>query len=305
MAALTQPLTGISARRKLPAWRRDVFAGVPDAHPQGTQMREVALFGDTFNTYFEPENLRAAVDVLGRLGYHVHWLRPDAGDGAVGRGWPARNRRPLCCGRTFLSAGLVDEARTEAARLLAAAAPFVARGVPVVGLEPSCLLTLRDEFRALLPGAQSDELAASALLFEEFLAREVDAGRVMGPIARHQGKVLLHGHCHQKAFGALGSVGAALALIDGLAVESVEASCCGMAGAFGYGADTYEVSMAMGELSLLPAVRAAPPDTLIAADGFSCRHQIGDGTGRQPRHVVLILHEAIHRSALSAPGTRY
>src|SRR5262252_637003 len=304
MAALTQPLTGISARRKLPAWRRDVFAGVPDAHPQGTQMREVALFGDTFNTYFEPENLRAAVDVLGRLGYHVHWLRPDVDDGAMGSGWPAPKRRPLCCGRTFLSAGLVDEARAEAARLLAATAPFVARGVPVVGLEPSCLLTLRDEFRALLPGAQSDELAASALLFEEFLAREVDAGRVMGPIARHQGKVLLHGHCHQKAFGALGSIGTALALIDGLEVESVEASCCGMAGAFGYGADTYEVSMAMGELSLLPAVRGAAPDTLIAADGFSCRHQIGDGTGRHPRHVVLILQEAIHRSVLSAPAAR-
>jgi len=296
MARLTQRLTGISARRKLPAWRRDVFDGVPDARLPGTQMREVALFGDTFNTYFEPENLRAAVAVLGRLGYHVQWLRPDGGDSAMGGLWSARKRRPLCCGRTFLSAGLVDAARTEAARLLAAAAPFVARGVPVVGLEPSCLMTLRDEFQALLPGADSEKLAASALLFEEFLAREVEAGRIMGPLARHPGKVLLHGHCHQKAFGALSSVGAALALVDGLEVENVEASCCGMAGAFGYCADTYEVSMAMGELSLLPTVRAAAADTLIAADGFSCRHQIRDGTGRQPRHVVLILHEAImHR----------
>jgi Fe-S oxidoreductase len=165
-------------------------------------------------------------------------------------------------------------------------------------------MTLRDEFQALLPGADSEKLAASALLFEEFLAREVEAGRIMGPLARHPGKVLLHGHCHQKAFGALSSVGAALALVDGLEVENVEASCCGMAGAFGYCADTYEVSMAMGELSLLPTVRAAAADTVIAADGFSCRHQIRDGTGRQPRHVVLILHEAIHASALSAPGTR-
>jgi Fe-S oxidoreductase len=163
-------------------------------------------------------------------------------------------------------------------------------------------LTLRDEFRALLPGAQTEKLASSALLFEEFLACEAEAGRLKGPIARHRGKVLLHGHCHQKAFGALGSVGTALALIDGLAVESVEASCCGMAGAFGYGADTYEVSMAMGELSVLPAVRAAAADTLIAADGFSCRHQIWDGTGRQPRHVVLILRDAIQASALPAPG---
>jgi FAD/FMN-containing dehydrogenase/Fe-S oxidoreductase len=301
MARLTQRVTGISARRQLPAWRRDVFAGVP-VRLRGAELREVALFGDTFNTYFEPENLRAAVEVLGRLGYQVHWLRPDDGDSMGGR-WPALRRRPLCCGRTFLSVGLVDEARAEAARLLAAAAPFVARGVPVVGLEPSCLLTLRDEFRALLPGAQSEKLACSALLFEEFLAREAEAGRVRGPIARHQGRVLLHGHCHQKAFGALSSVGAALALIDGLEVESVEASCCGMAGAFGYGADTHEVSMAMGELSLLPAVRAAAADTLIAADGFSCRHQIWDGTGRLPRHVVLILHEAICARALSASGT--
>jgi FAD/FMN-containing dehydrogenase/Fe-S oxidoreductase len=302
MARLTQSLTGISARRKLPAWRRDVFGGVP-ARLDGTQRREVVLLGDTFNTYFEPENLRAAVDVLGRLGYHVQWLRPDDGDGGLGGRWPAPKGRPLCCGRTFLSVGLVEEARAEAARLLAAAAPFVARGVPVVGLEPSCLLTLRDEFRALLPGAQTEKLAASALLFEEFLACEAEAGRLGGPIARHQGKVLLHGHCHQKAFGALSSVGTALALIDGLVVESVEASCCGMAGAFGYGADTYEVSMAMGELGVLPAVRAAAADTLIAADGFSCRHQIWDGTGRQPRHVVLILREAIQASALPAPGT--
>jgi len=303
MARLMQRLTGISARRKLPAWRRDVFEGMPDARLPGTQAREVALFGDTFNTYFEPENLRAAVEVLGWLGYHVQWLRPDDGDGAMGGRWPLPKRRPLCCGRTFLSAGLVDAARVEAARLLAAAAPFVARGVPVVGLEPSCLLTLRDELRSLLPGARSETLASSALLLEEFLARETEAGRMMGPIARHQAKVLLHGHCHQKAFGALSSVGAALALIDGLEVEHVEASCCGMAGAFGYGADTYEVSMAMGELSVLPTVRAAAADTLIAADGFSCRHQIRDGTGRQPRHVVLILRDAIHRSALSASGT--
>jgi len=172
-----------------------------------------------------------------------------------------------------------------------------------VGLEPSCLLTLRDELRSLLPGARSETLASSALLLEEFLAQETEAGRIVGPIARQEAKVLLHGHCHQKAFGALSSVGAALALIDGLEVEHVEASCCGMAGAFGYGADTYEVSMAMGELSVLPTVRAAAADTLIAADGFSCRHQIRDGTGREPRHVVLILRDAIHRSALSASGT--
>jgi Fe-S oxidoreductase len=123
--------------------------------------------------------------------------------------------------------------------------------------------------------------------------REAAAGRIAGPIGRHQAKVLLHGHCHQKAFGAMGSVGAALGLVEGLEVETVESSCCGMAGAFGYAADTYAVSVAMGELTLLPAVRRAAPDAVVAADGFSCRHQIRDGTGRQPRHVARILSEAI------------
>jgi FAD/FMN-containing dehydrogenase/Fe-S oxidoreductase len=301
IARLTQRLTGMSARRQLPTWRGDVFGGAGEPGLCQEQMHDVALFADTFNTYFEPENLRAAVLVLGRLGYRVALLRPDAGDGASA-GRSAGNRRPLCCGRTFLSAGLVDAARAEARRFLAAALPYVARGVPVVGLEPSCLLTLRDEFLAMLPGEETRKLAAHAFLLEEFLAREAAAGRIRGPIARHRGKVLLHGHCHQKAFGALSSVVAVLALIEGIAVESVETSCCGMAGAFGYGADTYEVSMAMGELSLLPAVRGAAPDALIAADGFSCRHQIKDGTGRQPQHVARILYAAISQPALSAPG---
>ena len=181
--------------------------------------------------------------------------------------------------------------------MLAAAAPFLARGVPVVGLEPSCLLTLRDEFLSMLPGAETERLASHALLLEEFLAREAAAGRIARPIGRLEGKVLLHGHCHQKAFGIMGSVGAALALVEGLEVETVESSCCGMAGAFGYGADTYAVSMAMGELTLLPAVRGAAPDTVIAADGFSCRHQIQDGTGRQPRHVARILQQAMSGTA--------
>jgi len=302
IAHLTERLTGMSARRQLPTWRRRAFAGVPASGLRKEPVFDVALFADTFNTYFEPENLDAAVEVLGHLGYRVRLLcANDADRGSAGR-WSSRQPRPLCCGRTFLSAGLVDAARAEARRLLVAAAPFVARGVPVIGLEPSCLLTLRDEFLVMLPGAEAEKLAGRAFLLEEFLAREAAAGRITAPIARHRGKVLLHGHCHQKAFDALSSVGATLALIDGLEVQSVEASCCGMAGAFGYGADTFEISMAMGELNLLPAVRAAAPDTVIAADGFSCRHQIRDGTGRQARHVARILLEAISRPALSAPG---
>lgn len=249
--------------------------------------REVALFADTFNTYFEPENLRAAVDVLTRIGYRVSVLRAPIENGTVG---PAPS---LCCGRTFLSAGLVEEARAEARRVVAAAAPLVARNVPVVGLEPSCLLTLRDEFGAMLPGVDTERLASAAYLFEEFLAREAAAGRLPETIADGKGKVLLHGHCHQKAFGAMESVRRTLGLVRGLQVETVESSCCGMAGAFGYGADTYDASMQMGELSLLPAVREAAADTIIAADGFSCRHQIRDGTGRSAIHVGRVLRDAL------------
>jgi Fe-S oxidoreductase len=320
IAWLTERLTGFSANRQLPRWRRDVFrlspsprflrgegrgegqpqtaaqASAPHPNPLPTEewgegTREVALFADTFNTYFEPENLHAAVEVLTRLGYHVVLLRPDdAGGPSAGGRFPSGGSRPLCCGRTFLAAGLVDEARVEARRLLAAAAPFLARGIPIIGLEPSCLLTLRDEFLSLLPGAETERVARHAFLLEEFLVREAAARRIAGPIGRHDGKVLLHGHCHQKAFGVMGSVGAALALVEGLEVETVESSCCGMAGAFGYGAETYAVSIAMG---LLRAVRRAAPDAVIAADGFSCRHQIRDGTGRQPRHIARILSEAI------------
>ena len=251
----------------------------------------MALFADTFNRYFEPDNLSAAVNVLSKLGYDVEILQPKPADG----------RRPLCCGRTFLSSGLVSEAKAEAERVLAAAAPYVSEGIPVVGLEPSCLLSLRDEFVAMLPGDETEKLAGQAFLFEEFLVREADAGRITGPIARHEGKVLLHGHCHQKAFGAMGSVTRALGLVEGLDTEVIETSCCGMAGNFGYQKETFDVSMAMAELSLLPAVRAAEPDTVLAADGFSCRHQIRDGTGRSARHVARILDEIIASS--NASGT--
>ena len=191
--------------------------------------------------------------------------------------------------------------------MLAAAAPFIARGTPIVGLEPSCVLTLRDEFRSMLPGADTEQLASHALLFEEFLAREATAGRVSKPIGRRDGKVLLHGHCHQKAFGAMGAVEKALRLVPGLEVTTVDASCCGMAGAFGYQAETIDFSLAMGELSLLPSVRAAGPDAIIVADGTSCRHQIADGAGRRAEHVVEVLARALHgggRGRMAAASER-
>lgn len=276
-AKLSEALAGFSARRKLPKWRSDVFRSANDTRPGGGA--EVVLFADTFNRYFERENVDAALSVLQAAGYRVHIATPIDDEDA----------RPLCCGRTFLAAGLVDEARKEAERVLAALDPYLARGVPVIGLEPSCILGFRDEIPAIIPGEASQRLAAHAVLFEEFLAREAEAGRLelaLRPVAT---KALLHGHCHQKSFGAMGAVEAALKLVPGLNVETVESSCCGMAGAFGYGADTVDVSLAMGELSLLPAVRKAASDTLVVADGTSCRHQIHEGAGRNAIHVARVL----------------
>jgi len=267
--ALAGGALGFSRRRALPRWRRDVFAGpaAPDS--------DVVLFVDTFTRYFEPENARAALRVLAAAGYRVH------------------TTESLCCGRTFLSAGLVDEAKTEARRMLAALQPFVARGVPIVGLEPSCLFSLRDEFTVMLPGAETGALAKYAVLLEEFLSAEADAGRLRLPLKPLAAPALLHGHCHQKAFGAMGAAERALRLIPELKLSVIESSCCGMAGSFGYEAEHYEVSMKMAEASLLPAVRGAPADALIVADGTSCRQQIAHGAGREALHVARILERAL------------
>jgi Fe-S oxidoreductase len=196
-----------------------------------------------------------------------------------------------------LSVGKVDEARREAERSIAALAPYVARGISVVGLEPSCILGFRDEIPALLKSEPARRLAAQAFVFEEFIMRERREGRFELPLAPIGKRALVHGHCHQKAFGAFDAVTETLRLVPGLAVEPIESSCCGMAGAFGYGADTVDVSLAMGELSLLPAVRKAESGTLIVADGTSCRHQIKDGSGREALHVARVLARSVAASA--------
>jgi Fe-S oxidoreductase len=283
-ARLSESIAGFSARRSLPRWRFDVFrpARTKAREAAGKSLGEVVLFADTFNRLFERENLDAALTVLAAAGYHVHVARPQ-------RRWS----RPLCCGRTFLSVGLVDEARREAERVIAAVEPFVARGVPVVGLEPSCILGFRDEIPALVKGDAARRLAAHSLTFEEFLARDEVEVKLKLPLKRVAQRALVHGHCHQKAFGAADAITTVLKLVPDLQVEMIESSCCGMAGAFGYAEETIDVSLAMGELSLLPAVRNAAPDTLVVADGTSCRHQIKDGAKREALHVARVLAMSI------------
>jgi len=282
-AKLSEALAGFTARRSLPKWRGDWFRNAPPAEPRrdGKVAREVVLFVDTFNRYFERENVDAALAVLNAAGYRVEVAKPADGG------------RPLCCGRTFLSIGKVDEARREADRTLNALAPFVAKGMPVIGLEPSCLLGFRDEIPALIKSEAARELASQALLFEEFLAREAGAGTLTLPLRSTKKTAFLHGHCHQKSFDAMGAVETALRLIPELDVQTIESSCCGMAGSFGYGADTIDVSRAMGELSLLPAVRNAPQGAIIIADGTSCRQQIRDGASREAIHVARALAMAL------------
>ena len=289
-ARVGETLLGFSARRLLPVWRRDTFQRDMRAAANVGTSADVVLFVDTFTNYFEPENATAAIRVLDAAGYRVHVATAEASD--------PEPRRPLCCGRTYLAAGLVDEAKHEARRVVAALAPHVERGAAIVGLEPSCLLSLRDEFLVMGLGESARKLSETAFLVEEFLAREQGAGRLRLTLAAlPQSRALLHGHCHQKAFDAVTPIQTILRLIPGLAVDVVETSCCGMAGNFGYDAAHYDVSVKMAELALLPAVRAAAPDTLIVADGTSCRHQIADLTRaagqREAVHAIRVLERAL------------
>jgi FAD/FMN-containing dehydrogenase/Fe-S oxidoreductase len=286
-AKLSEAIAGFSARRSLPRWRRDKFREIEKG--DGKRKEEVVLFADTFNRYFEPENLAAAAAVLEAAGKRIAFAKPGI-DG-----------RPICCGRTFLAVGRVDEARREADRAVAQLAGFARMGYPIIGLEPSCILTFRDEIPALLKSDDAREIAAQAVLFEEYLAREASAGRLDLPLAPIKKRALLHGHCHQKSFDAMPAVETTLKLVPALNVETIESSCCGMAGSFGYHAETIDFSLAMGELSLLPAVRKADADTLIVADGTSCRHQIKDATGREAMHVARIMAMSIDKAQEASP----
>ena len=294
MAALSARLLGL-ARRPLPRWRRDTFLRTwprpaKGGHGPGARGadggRRVVLFADCFGNHFEPEGLHAAVRVLEAAGLRVEAARPAPGDPQPGR--------PLCCGRSYLSAGLVDRARAEAARTVAALAPLVEQGAGVVGLEPACLLTMRDEFRWLGLGDAAQALAGRVQLFEEFLVRERAAQRPLPEFVRSPWqRALLHAHCHQQAFDAVPEVAQVLSWVPGLEVAAAPAGCCGMGDGFGYRAEGHRPSMRMGELGLLPAVRDADASTVIVSDGFGCRRQIADGAQRDAVHVARVLEAAL------------
>jgi Fe-S oxidoreductase len=282
LAWLGERWLGIAASRHLPEPAAQPYAPPP---VEAVGPREVLLFVDTFALHFEPEIAEAAHAVLTAAGYAVSVLEPAVGD--------AEPRRPLCCGRTYLSLGQVDQAREEAQRMLAALRPALASGVPVVGLEPSCILSLRDEHLKLGLGPEAEALAKQVWLFEEFIAREQERKRfalTFKPLSRP--RTLVHGHCHQKAVGAMKSLRKVLRLIPDFEFEFIEASCCGMSGSFGLDAEHADVSRQMAELDLLPALRAEP-EAVVLANGFSCRHQILEGAERKAVHVACLLREAM------------
>jgi FAD/FMN-containing dehydrogenase/Fe-S oxidoreductase len=288
LARLGERWLGIAAGRSLPHWQSRHFFNRRAADTPATAARDevlaaarpVVLFVDTFNGYFESANAEAAVRVLQRAGYTVHVAARDDGRGA-----------PLCCGRTYLATGMVEQAREQARALVAALQPFAQRGIPIVGLEPSCLLSLRDEALALGLGEAAQQVAAQAVLVEEFLAAQARDGQLQAladSLTPLDAPLLVHGHCHQKAFGAMPPVLEVLRLIPGAQPRLIETSCCGMAGSFGYEAEHSDASMQMAELSLLPAIRQEP-GAIVVADGTSCRHQIADGAQREAIHVVQLL----------------
>ncbi len=275
---------GLAARRALPEFRRDTFwrstppaplLSADEALAAARAGDKVAvLFVDSFNGGFETQNALAALRVLQAAGWRVHS--------------PVKAGGHHCCGRTHLAAGMVDEACASLGALLDALLPLARAGVAIVGLEPSCLLTLRDEALVMGLGDKAEAVAQQALLFEEFIAREAKAGRFSLPLKALGKPLLVHGHCHQKAFGAVAPILDVLKLIPGAKPQLIESSCCGMAGSFGYEARHQDVSMQMAEAALLPAIRQQP-EAVIVADGTSCRHQISHGAQREAVHVASLL----------------
>lgn len=295
IAKLQEWLMGISAQRSLPIWKGNTFWNdskaissyqfTPEQLSSGSE-KGVVLLADTFNAYFENENLTAALQVLKAAGYRVHI--PQKNKSVNQKSATNTCSKEFCCGRTYLAAGMVDKAKETLGELVDHLAPYAQKNIPIIGLEPSCLFTLKDEALVMGFGERAITVSQQAQLLEEFLANEVKAGKLKLDLKAASKPVLFHGHCHQKAFAAVTPAMELLKLIPNAEPKLIESSCCGMAGSFGYEAEHIEVSKQMAEASLLPAIRKSP-DSWVVADGTSCRHQITDGTQREAVHIARIL----------------
>jgi FAD/FMN-containing dehydrogenase/Fe-S oxidoreductase len=274
---LLRRTVGITTARRLPPFARVNFLAWFEKHrSEGAgKDRNVVLFNDCFMTYNYPQIGQAATELLERLGFEV-LLVPKA-----------------CCGRPMISKGLAEEARACASRNVEVLKPYVDRGIPVVGCEPSCLLTLRDEYPDLLQGEGVQRLALNSFLIEEFLDHLQASGNLSLKTIPTGRKVLLHGHCHQKAHIGTGALNRCLQRLGGFEVVEIDSGCCGMAGSFGFEAEHYRLSMEIGQRRLFKAVRSERADAEVAASGVSCRQQIEHGTGRRARHPVELLNEVL------------
>jgi FAD/FMN-containing dehydrogenase/Fe-S oxidoreductase len=301
IAKLQEWVMGISAQRSLPIWKSKTFWNREksiNAHQFTPEQlstdskKGVVLLADTFNAYFEDENLQAALQVLKAAGYQVHIPHKSQSKekNQTNQTKQSKNTcsKEFCCGRTYLAAGMVDKAKETLGELIDHLAPYADKQIPIIGLEPSCLFTLKDEALVMGFGARAISVSKQAQLLEEFLAKEVREGKLTLNLKSASKSVLFHGHCHQKAFAAVTPAMELLKLIPNAQAKLIESSCCGMAGSFGYEAEHIGVSKQMAEANLLPAIRKAP-DSWVVADGTSCRHQIADGTQREAVHIARIL----------------
>jgi Fe-S oxidoreductase len=298
IATLQEWVMGISAQRSLPRWKSKTFWNqkaansyeyTPEQLASNSDGKGIVLLADTFNAYFEDENLQAALKVLNAAGYRVHIPHKSQ----TNKTKQANNNengcsKEFCCGRTYLAAGMVDKAKATLGELVDHLAPYAAKDIPIIGLEPSCLFTLKDEALVMGFGDKAISVSKQAQLLEEFLSSEVRAGKLKLNLKAADKSVLFHGHCHQKSFAAVTPAIELLKLIPNAEPKLIESSCCGMAGSFGYEAEHIEVSKQMAEASLLPSIRKSP-DSWVVADGTSCRHQIADGTQREAVHIARIL----------------
>ena len=276
LAKTAEKLFGIAALARLPEPIAATHSN-PALTQSSQQGEEVVLFIDSFNRHFNPQVTEAAVSLLTAAGYHVHAL-----------GWPGEQ---LCCGRTYFNNGMIDKAKQHASQLLQSLQPHLNAGRWIIGLEPSCILSLRDEYLKLGLGDAAGKLAERVLLLEEFIAKEQTAKRWPLAFNTDNRRLLVHGHCHQKAVGAMKAMRKVLKSVNGLDFELIESSCCGMAGHFGLEAEHYQHSQAMAELALFPAL-CAEPQAAVLANGFSCQLQINNGGFTQPLHLAELLLNA-------------
>jgi FAD/FMN-containing dehydrogenase/Fe-S oxidoreductase len=280
---IAKAVTGISRQRSIPAFAPQTFRSWFRRHePRNPDGPLVVLWPDTFNNYFLPHTAKAAVDVLESAGFHVVLPRGN-----------------LCCGRPLYDFGLLDRAGELLLQILDALAEEIEAGIPVVGLEPSCVAVFRDELSNLFPNDErARRLSRQTVLLSEFLENYKD----LVPLPQLRRQAIVHGHCHHKSVLKMNAEDAVLRRL-GLDYQSPSPGCCGMAGSFGFEDDHYELSIAIGDLELLPAVRQAPPDWLIIANGFSCREQIAQETDRHALHLAEVLQLALHEGPFGPPGS--